>query len=788
MNSLDRKLFRDLLRQWGQLIAIALVVSCGIASFVMSLSAYDSLKFTKTTYYNQYRFAEVFASLKRAPETLSDRITEIPGVGQVQTRIVVDVILDVPEKEQPATGRMISLPSQQHPMLNDIYIRRGRYIEAGRGDEVLVSESFAKANNLKLEDTLGAVINGRWQKLRIVGIAISPEYIYEVRGGASLFPDNERFGILWMEREALATAFDMDGAFNNVTLTLSRGASEQNVIDRLDRILERYGGLGAYPREDQLSNHIVDGEIKELEGMTTVIPTLFLAIAAFLLHVVLSRLIATQREQIAILKAFGYTKAAIGFHYLKFVMAIVLFGATLGTILGLWMGKGLTELYAEFLRFPIFRYNADWRVVFGAIAISIFGAIVGGLGSVYKAVSLPPAVAMRPEPPPEFKPTLIERWGLQNLFSPAGRIILRNLERKPLQASLSILGIALAVAILITGRYFEDAVTYLVDVQFRHVQREDVTIVFNEPRPARTRYEVAKLPGVVQSEVFRSVPAKLRFQHYQHRSGLTGIQANAELLRLVDRSLNTVNLPADGVVLTKKLAEILHVQPGDVLTVEVLEADRPVRSIPVVGLVDELMGLSAYMEINALNKLMREGQTISGAYLRVDANLANKLYTRLKEIPAVAAFTTRQAALDSFNEISGKNMRVMTFILVIFASIITFSVVYNSARIALSERSRELASLRILGFTRAEIAFILLGEQAILILLAIPIGFLLGYGFAAYMSWTYNQELFRLPLIITRSAYAFTFLVVSIASVISGFIIRRQLNNLDLIAVLKTRE
>lgn len=788
MNCLDRKLLRDLLRQWGQVIAIALVVTCGIASFVMSLSAYDSLKSTQTAYYNQYRFAEVFASLKRAPESLSDRIAEIPGVRQTQTRIVVDVIVDIPGKVQPATGRMISLPSQQNPMLNDIYIRRGRYIEAGRGDEVLISEAFAKANDLKLGDTLGAVINGRWQKLRIVGIAISPEYVYEIRGAGSLFPDNERFGILWMERKALATAFDMDGAFNNVTLTLNRDAKENNVIDRLDRILERYGGLGAYPREDQLSNYMVSNEIDELEAMATMIPTLFLAIAAFLLNVVLSRLIATQREQIAILKAFGYSRVAIGFHYLKFVMAIVLVGATLGTILGFWMGKGLTEVYAEFFRFPILRYNADWRVVFGAIAISIIGAVIGGLNSVYQAVSLPPAVAMRPEPPPEFKPTLIERWGLQNKVSPAGRIILRNLERKPIQASLSILGIALAVAILLTGRYFEDAINYLVEVQFRHVQREDVTIVFNEPRPARTRYKVAQLPGVMRSEVFRSVPAKLRHEHYQHLTGLKGIEANGELLRLVDRSLNRVYLPPDGVVLTKKLAEILHIQPGDFLTVEVKTADRPVRSIRVVGLVDELMGLSAYMEINALNKLMREGQTISGAYLTIDANLADKLYTRLKEIPAIAAFTTRQAALESFNEISGRNMRIFTSVLVIFAAIITFSVVYNSARIALSERSRELASLRILGFTRAEIAFILLGEQAILILLAIPLGFLLGYGFAASMSLAYDRELFRLPLIITISAYALTFLVVLITSIISGFIIRRQLNNLDSIAVLKTRE
>jgi putative ABC transport system permease protein len=788
MNALNRKLWRDLFQLWGQALAIALVVACGIASFVMAQSSYNSLLLTQTTYYNEYRFAEVFASLKRAPETLAAQIAEIPGVAQTQTRIVVDVTLDVPGLEEPATGRLISLLPQHNPILNDLFIRQGRYIEPGREDEVLISEAFAKANQLQLGDTLGAVINGRWQKLKIVGIALSPEYVYEIRGAGALFPDNKRFGVLWMSREGLSNAFNLEGAFNDVTLSLTAKAKETEVIDRLDNLLERYGGLGAYGREDQLSHFMLSNEIAELENSATIMPSIFLAIAAFLLHVVLSRLVGTQRGQIAILKAFGYSNVAIGWHYLQFVGAIVLGGAMLGTAVGLWLGSSLTTLYADFFRFPFLRYEADLNLVLGAIAIGAIGAVLGGMSSVYRAVSLPPAVAMRPEPPAEFQPTLVERLGLQRFFSPAGRIILRNIERKPLQAGLTTLGIAVAAAILLTGSYFTDAVNYLVDVQFRIVQREDATIVFNEPRPARARYDVEHLPGVLRSEPFRSVPARLRFEHYEYRTALTGIDPGSELRRLIDSHLNSVNLPPEGVVLTTKLAEILHIQPGDLLAVEVLEGRRPVRSVPLVGTVDELMGVNAYLDVRALNRLMQEGQTISGAYLTVDANLAPRLYAELKQTPAIAAITTREAALQSFEEISGKNLRVFTGILVIFACIITFSVVYNAARIALSERGRELASLRIIGFTRAEIAFILLGEQAILTLTAIPVGFAIGYGLAALMSSAYNRELYRIPLIITRSAYGFTFGVVLIAALASGLMIRRQLNRLDLIAVLKTRE
>ncbi|MDJ0651321.1 MAG: FtsX-like permease family protein [Xenococcaceae cyanobacterium MO_188.B19] len=788
MNSLDRKLFRDLWHSRGQVIAIALVVACGIASFVMARSAYTSLTLTQNTYYNKYHFAQVFASLKRAPESLKSQIAEIPGVAQTQTRIMVDVTLDVPDLPEPGTGRLISIPEQQIPLLNKPFIRKGRYIEPGRGNEVLVSEAFAQANKLQLQDTIGAIINGRWEQLKIVGIALSPEYVYEVRGAGELYPDNKRFGIIWMGRDALGKAYDLDGAFNDVSLTLSPGAKEIEVITQLDRLIARYGGLGAYGREDQFSHQILSDEIKGLEIMATMLPSIFLGIAAFLLNVVLSRLVSTQREQIAVLKAFGYDNLAIGWHYLKFVLTIVTIGSVLGILGGLWLGRGLTQIYTQLFKFPLLRFDYNPRVLATAIIVSYTAAAIGAFMAVNKAVSLPPAEGMRPEPPAKFKPTIIERLGLQRFFSVGGRIILRNLERKPIQASLSILGVSLAVAILVTGNYMIDAVNFLMDFQFRQVQREDMTIVFNEPRPSRTYYEVANLPGVIHSEPFRFVSARLRFEHRTYRTALTGIQPQGEFRRLMNKNAELVYLPSDGVVLTTKLAEILHVKPGDTLTVEVLESNRPVRQVTVTGLVDELLGVQAYIDIQALNRLMREGKTISGAYISVDSHLANQLYTELKQIPAITGISTRQASLNSFEEISAESLKIMTTFLVAFACIITFSVVYNSARIALSERGRELASLRIMGFTKAEVAFILLGEQAILILLAIPVGYLIGYVLAALTSSAYNSELYRLPLVINNSTYAFAFVIVILAAIGSGLIIRRQINHLDLIAVLKTRE
>jgi putative ABC transport system permease protein len=580
----------------------------------------------------------------------------------------------------------------------------------------------------------------------------------------------------------------MDGAFNDVAMSLLPGVNPAEVIFRLDRLLEPYGGFGAYEREDQISNRFISDEIIQLRSQARIIPTIFLGIGAFLLHVLLSRLIGTQRDQIAVLKAFGYSNGAIGRHFLKFVLVIVAIGAMIGTGTGLWLGSALTRLYTQFYQFPVLRYEVSPAMLLTAIVISSSAAGIGALAAVRRAVLLPPAEAMRPESPAHFHPTLMEQLGLQVFLSPVGRIILRNLERKPIQALLSILGIALAVAMLVSGGYSRDAMRQIINIQFHTIQRDDITVVFNEPHSSRTRYEVAALPGVLVAEPFRSAAVRLRFEHRTHKIGIMGLEPAGELRHLVDRHLNPISLPLDGVLLTDKLADLLQIKPGELLTVEVLEGARPVRTVPVAGVVDELIGLSAYMDIQALNQLMQEGGTISGAFLAVDNQFLEPLYTQLKHTPAIASVSLHKALIERFQQTIAQSQGITTTIQVVFACIIAFGVVYNAARIALAERGRELATLRIIGFSKMQVAVVLLGEQAVLTIAALPLGFLLGYGIATLLSLAYNTELYRLPLIITKTSYTFAFIVITIAALVSGLLVRRQCDRLDLIAVLKTRE
>ncbi|HSB63871.1 MAG TPA: ABC transporter permease [Thermoanaerobaculia bacterium] len=787
MKTLDRMLVRDLWHLRGPLAAITVVVACGVATVVTTFTAYQSLVLSQEAYYEQYRFADVFASLKRAPDPAARLLEEIPGVAAVETRIVFEVTADVAGLAEPATLRLVSIPDRTSPHLNALHVRSGRLPEPGRRNEVVASEAFANANGLAPGGTVGAILNGRWETLQIVGVGLSPEYVYEVRAG-DILPDNRRFGIVWMGRDAMAPAFSMVGAFNDVVLGLERGAREGDVLSEVDRVLAPWGGLGAVAARDQVSNRFLSDEIAENQATGTVIPFIFLGVSAFLLNLVLSRLVSTQREQIGVLKAFGYSNAALGGHYLKMALAAVLAGSGLGVAAGVRLGVAVNELYGQYFRFPVMRYEASATVIGAAVGLTLAAAAVGSLGAVRRAVRLPPAEAMRPEAPPRFEPGPLDRLGLTRRLATPGRIILRNLERRPGRAVLSAFGIALAFAILVLGGFLKDVVQWLVDVQFREIQREDMTIVFQQPRPRETRFEIARLPGVRRAEPFRAVPARLTFEHRSRRVALLGLDRDAELRRLLDRDLRPVPLPPDGLLLTAGLAGILGARPGDVLTAEVLEGARPVRRVVLAGVVEEPVGLSVYMERGALDRLLGDEGVVSGAYLRVDPAAANALYARLKRTPAVAGASFRTVALASFEETFARSFGVMTGIIVFFACAIAFAVVYNSARISLAQRARELASLRVLGFTSAEVSRMLLGEQAILTLAAVPLGALTGNWICRAILPLYQRETFRLPLVLTPATYGFAALVVGTAAVVSALAVWGRVRRLDLIEVLKSRE
>ena len=784
IGALNQKLLRDIWRIKSQMAAISMVMAAGIAIFIIMFGVLDSLKLTRDTYYDRYQFADVFASLKRAPQSVAQRIEEIKGVARVQNRVVFGVTLQMPDLNEPASGKIISYPDSGEPKLNKVYLRSGRYLYPNEENAILADEAFLKAHQLSLGDEISAIMNGYKRRLKVVGVVLSPEYVYSIAPGA-LMPDAKRYGIFFMSRRSLEAAVNMKGAFNDLTLKLERGVDVERVKEQIDQVIKNYGGLIAYGRDEQVSNFFVDNELKQLSSLGWLAPIIFLSVAAFLINVVMSRQIATQREQIGMLKAVGYSDLDISLHFLKMVLVITSIGSVLGILLGTWMGAGMTDMYAKFFHFPILKYSFSIEVMIIAVFSCVIAAVIGTLFAIKSAAKLPPAEAMRPESPPEFKPTWLEKIGVHNQLSFLSRIVLRQIERRPLRSALSAVGMGTASAILVFSLFMEDSMTHLVNVQYEVTQREDVNLAFVEPRPIKALEELRSMPGVMRVEPIRNLSANLSNKHYQKRGAIIGLESSPTLRRIIDGQLKPVALPDDGVVLSEKLAEILHLQVGDVLIADVLEDKRPRLEIPVVGITHEYIGTGAYMQIRALNNILDETPKVTGASIKVDHNYSAVLYKKLKQIPQIVGLNIVTVLRQIFDDIMAENILKMVSTNILFASIISFGVIYNTARIALSERGRELASLRVLGLTRREVAYILFGELGVITLVSIPLGLWFGVGLSVWMVTAMETELFRIPLYISNSTYGYTVLIVLTSALVSFFLVWRQVEQIDLVSAQK---
>jgi putative ABC transport system permease protein len=783
MRPLTVKLVRDLWRLRGQAIAVAAIVASGVAVLSSSLAVIEALTETASAYYERHRFGDVFASATRAPRTLVARIEAIPGVHAVEPRVVELATLELPGLDEPVIGTLVSLPSGRAPALNRLSIRIGRDVDPRAPREVVVSEAFAEAHALAPGSRFQALLNGRRRALEVAGVALSPEFVYAIGPGA-LMPDDARYGIVWMGESSLQAAYGLEGAFNDVVLSLQRGADVDAVIALLDELLEPYGGTGAYPRADQTSNWFLMNEIAQLRSIAGILPSIFLAVAAFMSNVVLTRLVALERAEIGLLKAFGYGNTTVAWHYAQLVLAMAGLGIVAGWLAGYGLGRWTTELYAEFYRFPTLYYAPGVQAFLVAAGVSLAAALLGAIGAARRAGALPPAEAMRPPAPPTFRRS---GAGLTTRLDQLTRMVVRQILRWPVRALVTASGVAAAVAVLVIALQWTDALDAMVESVFYDQRREDVAVGLVEVKPAATVRAFGRLPGVVAAEGQRSVAARLRHAHRTRREGVTGLTADSQLQVLKDAQGRPVRVPPAGLVLSTKLAELLAAEPGDIVLVEVLEGSRPKVEVPVAALFETYVGTPAYMSLEALNRALGDPPLVNTVLLRVDPAATSALFAALRELPSTGAISLRQAAIESFYSTIGDTVLVYIGIYVVFACTLAVGVVYNSMRIALSERGRELATLRVLGFGTHEVGYVLLAEAATLVLLGLALGCLLGWSLAMLMARSFDTELFRIPPLVEPSTYGLAVLTCLGVAAVCALLVGRRVARLDLIAVLKTR-
>jgi putative ABC transport system permease protein len=785
---LERKLLRELGLLKGQIATIALVVAGGVACFISLRGTCDSLEWSRAAYYDRFRFADVFATAERVPESVARRIEALPGVGVVQTRVSKEVTLPIEGMDRPAYGRLLSLPSAGDPATNALDWVTGRLPQRGADDEVALLASFAEAHGILPGHAVPAVINGKLRKLRVVGVVNSPEFVYAIRPGA-LISDPQRYAVLWMDRTVLGTAFQLEGSFDDVTLRLQPGASEADVLAGVDRLLRPYGGDGAVARANQVSNRILTTELSQLAAIAGMVPLVFLGVAAFLLNMVLGRLIRLQRPEIAALKAVGYTNREVGAHYLGLVAVVLVPGALLGIAGGWWLGRLIMPIYAGIFRFPGLAFRMTGGLVASALLVSGASAVGGALFAVRAAVRLPPAEAMRPPAPAHYRRGLLEWLGLGAMAGNSGLMIVREIERRPLRTALSSLGMAGAIALVIFGHFGIDSLESYLEGTLRREQRQDLSVTFAKPVSPRVIGELARMRGVLTAEGMRAVPVHARHEHRARDSVLIGLPSEATLRRLVARGGGReISVPDDGVLVTQTLGEILGIAVGDRIDLEVREGERRTVRPVVVGFIDEAVGLQIYTRAARVASLEGDSGAVSSALLKVDPGRLAAVEERLRRSPQVIDITDLGADARRLHDMNASVMDVWTAISVTLAGFVIFGVVYNNARIALAARARDLATLRVLGMSRGEISSILVGSLAVEVVLAIPIGLWLGRAWGEVFMRMADQETFRWAVVVAPRTYALAAAVAILAAAASALWVRRSLDKLDLIGVLKTRE
>ncbi len=786
VEALDRKLLRDFIRLWPQFLAISLVLAAGVAVLLMSFGMSAALEDTRKTYYERNRFADIFVDARSVPMSFVEIIRRIDGIEAVEARVTTFTTLDIPGKIDTTVAYVASL-APAGPVLNRPTLRRGQWPDPQSTGEVVLNAPFAEANDLWPGDRFTATLNGVKRDLTVVGWALSPEFIYTI-GPGSLIPDDEDYGIVWMPERALAALLDRTGAFDNLAVKLRPGARPKPIIDMLDQLLEPYGSWGAIGRDEQTSNAFIDAEITQLRTLAYILPPVFLGITIFLVNMVIGRIVALERAEIGLLKALGYSDIAILFHYLLLAGLVAVCGVALGYAVGSWLSYGLARLYADFLKFPYLIYTVSWNAYVVSGLLGLFAASAGAARAAWSAARLAPATAMSPTAPPRFRRNWIDVALRRMHVSQPTMMILRSLIRWPVRAAMSVLGLSLAVAILVSSNFFPDSLDLIIDTGFHQSNRQHVVLFFNDTMDESALEDAARLPGVLQVEGQQYLPVILRHEHRQKRAVIEARRPGNDLSRIVSAEGEIVDAPPGGIMLSERLAAQLGLAVGDMVEVEFLGNRKGAYDLPVTRLVTQYFGLGAYMDQETADRLFQQAPQVSVINVTLDPARNAAFQAALKELPRLGGRAMMVENRRGFEETISENILVSTMVYALLGILITVGVAYNGARIQLSERARELASLRILGFTRGEVAYILIGEIMLLALIAQPLGWWIGWAVAKLMTDSFTSDLYAIPMVLKVSTFSSASLIVLGAAMASVLVVRRRLDRIDLVSVMKTRE
>lgn len=796
MRVLTKKLWRTVRSTRGQFFAVTAVVMVGITIYIsMATTSYNMTR-SKETFYREYNFADYYFHVIRAPQGVIRQIEAVPGVVKATGRIQKDVPV-IKENGERATARLTSYPLPMETEVNRLLLLSGRLFEKypeSSGGEVLLDPKYAEANRLAPGDTVTIVAEGRQVPLTVAGTATSPEFIYVIKDPASWIPEPETFGIFMVPHNQAEQILNLSGQVNQVLVKLAPGTDEEKVAEAVKAILAPYGNLASYPRKEQMSASVLQGELEQLRTSAFFLPSIFLGIAALIEFVMLGRMVKTQRLQIGTMKALGYSSYQIMLHYAGYAVMVGFFGALFGSLPGILLASSFSGAYAQFFNLPEVISGVNLKAILYGLILSLSVGAVAGLIASRGVLGVRPAESMRPESPRKVGRVPFENWTwLWHRLDIAWKMSLRTTNRNRFRTAVTLVGVIFATGMLVVALFSNDMVGYMLDKQFYQDQRYDYFVRFTAPVQQGELLAVSRLDGVLKVEPVLEVPVRLHFRGRSQEELLVGMPPDTSMRRLWSDTGRPLKLPEQGLLVSRSTAAKLKARVGDEVRVETLLGLGPSRwsVMKIAGVNQEFVGGTSYTTLEQANRVLQESRLVSGAMLKVAPGRAGQVEEELREMTGISSILSRQKALEGFNE-QLQYMYYFVSIMVAFALILGFAIVYNASVMSFGERKRELASLRVMGFTVREVSGLLLKENLLQTLagvaLGLPFGRLLAEGYINAMMRSEAYTLYSFEVVIYPLTYVLSALGgILFVTVAYRFAVKNVLK-LDLVEVLKTRD
>ena len=780
VSTLNRKLWRDVLRHRAQFIAVAVTVFLGVTMFVASYDSYLNLDASYQATFTEYRFANL-TYVGGDVEALADSAVGVPGVESVSVRTVADHPLRINGLKM--LGRIVGVPADRQAEVNQLKVLEGSYLPTG--EAILVEEHMANHFDLKPGDSVDLLAGDTWVAAEVAGIVSSPEYIWPSRNRQELITTPDNFGVVFATEET-ARKLTATGP-NEVAIYFDGGADNADLVDELAGVAAGAGVTADYTRAEQPSNAALAEDIKGFEEMAGFFPLLFLTAAGLASYVMISRLVHAQRPHIGAMLANGMTRRKVLRHYLGYGVVPGLVAAIPGAVAGALLARIITTFYTRLLSVPVtliefYPANALGGILFGAGA-----AFLAALAPALVASRIRPAEAMRGETPTGGGRTSL----LERIIPPLRqlpirwRMPLRGIGRNPRRTIYTVIGVVLSLMLVLVSWGMIDTVNHLMNTQFVEIQQEDATVYFTGPVGDADISALGEIDGVEVVEPSLEIPVRLTAGTDTYDTALVSLDAETEMHRFLSADGEWLEL-GSGLLVGKALGGLLGVEVGDSIEVQVGLLGASFTE-EIAGFLDEPLGTLAYVSSGHLTEIAGVDLPATSALIRYEEGVeGGDLRAAITELPTVAAFNDSKAMFDMMQQFMVL-FYAFVGVMLVFGGAMAFALIFNAMSVNIAERRREVATLLAVGTDRRTISRLITTENLIVAAMGIPIGLVAGYYLSKAAMGTFSSDMFSFDLYVEPMTFVWASLAIVVVALVSQIPGLRAVRRISIPQVIKER-